>query len=224
MLSSLSAPARLAASWEMPSSRSPSPQKTHVRLATPFLLAARASPTPIAMPWPSGPVVTSTPGVTPRSGCPAQRLPHWRNAMSSSILSPPMPERWKSAYTSDEACPPENTRRSRSAQDGSFGSTLRCLSQRTVARSAIPIGAPGCPDFAFSTMSAQRQRIVLAVSLKMSSVSFIFLYLLLSFFRFCFLRNIIPYSEASRRRGIRPPCGFLRTRSRRPAPRPRPRP
>src|ERR1035437_9752441 len=36
-------------------------------------------PTPLANPWPSGPVVVSTPGVIPRSGCPGHLLPHWRN-------------------------------------------------------------------------------------------------------------------------------------------------
>jgi hypothetical protein len=30
--------------------------------------SAMAKPTPLAKPWPSGPVVTSTPGVKPRSG------------------------------------------------------------------------------------------------------------------------------------------------------------
>ena len=46
---------------------------------------------------PNGPVVTSTPGITPRSGWPAQRLPIWRKDWSSSRDTCPMPERWKSA-------------------------------------------------------------------------------------------------------------------------------
>src|SRR5680860_1578023 len=36
-------------------------------------------PTLVAMPWPSGPVVDSTPVVQPYSGCPGQRLPSSRN-------------------------------------------------------------------------------------------------------------------------------------------------
>ena len=75
---SFKVPAIEAASWLMPSSMSPSPQKTQVRLARFFIFAPIASPTPMAMPCPSGPVVTSTPGMTPRSGWPAQREPNWR--------------------------------------------------------------------------------------------------------------------------------------------------
>ena len=41
-------------------------------------------PTALAKPWPSGPVVTSMPGVWPRSGCPGVREPHWRNCFRSS--------------------------------------------------------------------------------------------------------------------------------------------
>ena len=50
--------------------------------------SAIAMPTPLAKPWPSGPVVTSTPGVTwtvSRSGCPGVIEPHWRKAFRSSI-------------------------------------------------------------------------------------------------------------------------------------------
>src|SRR6185437_7296104 len=38
-------------------------------------------PTPLPKPWPSGPVVTSTPGVTPRSGWPGVMPPHSRNRL-----------------------------------------------------------------------------------------------------------------------------------------------
>jgi hypothetical protein len=44
-----------------------------------------ANPTPFAMPWPSGPVVTSTPGVQPRSGWPGVRLFHCLNCSRSVI-------------------------------------------------------------------------------------------------------------------------------------------
>jgi hypothetical protein len=40
--------------------------------------SAIAMPTLLPIPWPSGPVVTSTPGVSPYFGCPGVRLPHWR--------------------------------------------------------------------------------------------------------------------------------------------------
>src|SRR3978361_1142311 len=49
--------------------------------------SASAMPTPLAKPWPSGPVVTSTPGVTwtrSRSGWPGVSEPHWRHFFSSS--------------------------------------------------------------------------------------------------------------------------------------------
>ena len=35
-----------------------------------------AMPTAVAMPWPRGPVVVSTPGVWPYSGCPGVLEPH----------------------------------------------------------------------------------------------------------------------------------------------------
>ena len=38
-------------------------------------------PTALAKPCPSGPVVTSTPGVWPRSGWPGALLPHWRKLL-----------------------------------------------------------------------------------------------------------------------------------------------
>ena len=44
-------------------------------------------PTALARPWPSGPVVVSTPGVTPTSGCPGVRLCSWRKLRSSLIGS-----------------------------------------------------------------------------------------------------------------------------------------
>jgi len=46
--------------------------------------SASAIPTALAKPWPSGPVVVSTPGVWPRSGWPGVRLPHCRKLRNSS--------------------------------------------------------------------------------------------------------------------------------------------
>ena len=78
----------------MPSWRSPSEQMTNTRWSTtvwpgrlnsaPRRRSAIAMPTALATPWPSGPVVASTPGVRPYSGWPGVREPHWRNGSSSS--------------------------------------------------------------------------------------------------------------------------------------------
>ncbi|MNI84338.1 hypothetical protein D3C73_1412340 [compost metagenome] len=67
-------PASEAASWEMPSIRQPSPMNTQVRWSTisssgrlkrcASSFSAKAKPTALAKPWPSGPVVVSTPGVS----------------------------------------------------------------------------------------------------------------------------------------------------------------
>ena len=46
-----------------------------------------AIPTALAKPWPSGPVVASTPGVRPYSGWPGVMLPHWRNDSRSSRVT-----------------------------------------------------------------------------------------------------------------------------------------
>ena len=60
-----------------------------------------------------------------------------------------------------DACPAESTNRSRFGHRGSRGSNLMYFAQSTYAISAAPIGAPGCPDFAFSTASADKNLIVL---------------------------------------------------------------
>jgi len=46
--------------------------------------SAIAMPMELEMPWPRGPVVTSTPGVCPYSGCPGVLEPHCRKRFSSS--------------------------------------------------------------------------------------------------------------------------------------------
>ena len=80
-----------------------------------------AIPTALAKPWPSGPVVTSTPAVWPRSGCPGVRLPHWRKAFrSSSVRS--VPVRNSIEYRRIDAWPAESTKRSRSGHSGSAAS------------------------------------------------------------------------------------------------------
>jgi hypothetical protein len=49
---------------------------------------AMAMPTAEATPWPSGPVVISTPRVWPCSGWPGVSEPHLRSAAMSSISRP----------------------------------------------------------------------------------------------------------------------------------------
>ncbi len=46
-----------------------------------------AIPTAIAIPCPSGPVVASTPSVSPYSGCPGVFDSHCRNPFKSSIVT-----------------------------------------------------------------------------------------------------------------------------------------
>ena len=88
-------PASEATSCEMPSIRQPSPRNTQVRWSTiskPSRLnrcassfSARAKPTALARPCPSGPVVVSTPGVMKFSGWPGVFESSWRNAFRSSM-------------------------------------------------------------------------------------------------------------------------------------------
>ena len=87
-------PAREAASLHTPSIMSPSLANAQVR----WLMrswsgwlnraassrSARAMPTALPTPWPSGPVVVSTPGVWPRSGWPGVAEFHWRKFLISS--------------------------------------------------------------------------------------------------------------------------------------------
>ena len=50
-----------------------------------------AIPTALAMPWPSGPVVISTPSVWPYSGCPGVFESQVRSDLMSSSSSPNPP-------------------------------------------------------------------------------------------------------------------------------------
>ena len=50
-------------------------------------------------------------------------------------------------------------------QLGFFGLKFRKFLNRTVTTSAIPIGIPGCPEFAFCTASIDKNLIQLANSL-----------------------------------------------------------
>jgi hypothetical protein len=61
-----------------------------------------------------------------------------------------------------EPWPAESTKRSRSGHVGLAASNFRKRENRTVAMSAVPIGIPGWPDFAFSTASMASERIAFA--------------------------------------------------------------
>ncbi len=80
-----------AASDWMPSCMSPSEAITKVWWSTMSpkralsMRSASAMPTAVEMPWPSGPVVVSTPSVWPFSGWPGVLDSSWRNAFRSSI-------------------------------------------------------------------------------------------------------------------------------------------
>src|SRR3712207_9571262 len=62
-----------------------------------------------------------------------------------------------------EPCPAESTKRSRSGQRGSAASNFRKRVHSAVAASAIPMGMPGCPDFAASTASIASARSASAI-------------------------------------------------------------
>ena len=82
--------------------------------------SASAIPTDIEIPWPSGPVVASIPGLYLRSGWPAVGQPTWRKcSMSSSVIGYPV--RYSIEYSSIDACPAERMKRSRLIQSGFAG-------------------------------------------------------------------------------------------------------
>src|ERR1700675_2712273 len=72
--------------------------------------------------------------------------------------------RCSTKYNNMEACPFESTNRSRSSHVGLPGLNLSTSRHRTSAMSAMPMGAPGCPELAFWTASMDRARMALASS------------------------------------------------------------
>ena len=119
-------------SWLMPSSMSPSEQ-IDVDVVVEQALARRARrgrtgrapgapaiamPTALPRPWPSGPVVVSTPAVCPCSGWPGVSEPHCRSASGR-----PAPARTRPGTAgcrgSGCECPQDSTNRSRPASRGS---------------------------------------------------------------------------------------------------------
>ena len=55
-----------------------------------------------------------------------------------------------------DPCPAERTNLSLFIQSGFLGLKFKKFLKSTVATSAIPIGIPGCPEFAFSTASIDK--------------------------------------------------------------------
>src|SRR5699024_4125219 len=105
-------------------------------------LSARAKPTDAGIPCPSGPVVTSTPDVTPYSGCPGVWLPHCRKPLRSSIDTS-KPDKCNNIYCKIEPWPAAKTNRSRLAQFGSAGFIFITFFHSVYAIGADPIGIPG---------------------------------------------------------------------------------
>ena len=82
-------------------------------------------PTAEARPWPSGPVVISTPVVWRNSGWPGVFDPQVRSA-SMSASSSPNPPRYSWMYSVRLLCPQDSTKRSRPSQCVSLGSWRIC--------------------------------------------------------------------------------------------------
>ncbi len=96
-------PASALTSWLTPSSRSPSEHSTKIAWSNGLApagasgssrprsrRAAIAMPTALPSPWPSGPVVVSTPAVCPCSGCPGVSESHcrsWRRSASVEAVT-----------------------------------------------------------------------------------------------------------------------------------------
>src|SRR5678815_1449656 len=137
-------------------------------------------PTVIATPWPNGPVVASMPDVHRYSGWPGHRLPSCRNCFKSSSgtasslstsylgFTAFTPLRCSNEYNSVEACPTDNTKRSRFGQIGCSGSNRRNRCHRQYATGASAMGVPGWPELACWTASMHNVRIVLMASSSMS--------------------------------------------------------
>ena len=74
------------------------------------------------------------------------------------------PVKYKSEYRSIDPCPADKTNRSRLIHSGLLGSNFKKFLKRTAHTSAIPMGIPGCPEFAFCTASIDKKRIAFARS------------------------------------------------------------
>ena len=131
-------------------------------------------PTLVATPWPSGPVVVSTPDVQRYSGWPGQRLSSWRKVLMSSSGTDDFAERFvllvdglspRSGAAANRAASTHARSRARSGR----GWARRDLAGRsagiaaTGSRPPAPcaMGVPGCPELAACTASMDSVRMVL---------------------------------------------------------------
>ncbi len=140
-------------------------------------------PTLIAMPWPSGPVVASTPETRWYSGWPGALLPNCRKWRISSSVTDGLPTVSYSAFTACvpvrcstdhsniDAWPLESTKRSRFGQIGSFGSKRITRFHSVYTSGASAIGVPGWPELAACTASIDSVRIVLMQRVSISCVA-----------------------------------------------------
>ncbi len=131
---------------------------------------AIAMPTLVETPWPSGPVVLSTPVVQPYSGCPGQRLPAWRKVLSRRGSRLRRSELFVAGLVGLDAGQMDQ----RVEQHGGMAAGEHeaiaigprgLLRDRNAGRAATtvyavgaaPNGVPGCPELAFCTPSIARR-------------------------------------------------------------------
>src|ERR1700690_385686 len=127
---------------------------------------ATAMPTELATPWPSGPVVASTPGVIRNSGWPGVMLCRARNFAICSIgIS--KPHRCSQEYRNMLPWPAERTNRSRFIHRGLSGFMERACPKSTAPSSAQPRGRPRWPEEQARTASIASPRASLAAFSRM---------------------------------------------------------
>ena len=135
-----------------------------VELRAPAVFSASAMPTALARPWPSGPVVVSTPGAMPCSGWPA-RL---RAELAEVAAAPRSAGRSRSGAAASRAASSRGRWTARSGRGrpsaGFAGLCCRKSLHSTSAMSAMPIGMPGWPELARCTASMLSARMALASS------------------------------------------------------------
>ena len=104
-----------------------------------------AIPTALPMPCPRGPVVVSTPSVSPYSGCPGVFEPFALNFFKSSIERL-YPDMCSQEYRNILPWPALKINLSRLGHWGRAGSHFKISPKRTAPISAQPSGSPRCPD------------------------------------------------------------------------------
>ena len=128
------------------------------------LLAPSPCPTALPKPWPSGPVVVSTPAVSKFSGWPGVCEPSCRNCLIWSSGDGRSPR----GAGSRRAASRRGRPRARSGRGRASSGRPGCASSRAcrarTRRGRAPSGAPGWPDCAAWTASTVSVRTVLMLS------------------------------------------------------------